>query len=148
MYGFVIGKEAAMDLEVQGPNGVIVIQSMGLIDDFDVEAETSVITVAPVNQGGVPVKRRVHKGWKGTFNVTRQGGIMDTLEQLFQDNFFDGKTEIYATFTQTINNPDGTKNVFKYPNSIVMVPKMGSFAQDKEVKFSVQFECPRRQQLL
>ncbi len=81
-------------------------------------------------------------------NARSEDGVLDKLAQLLQDTFYAGKTQIYATFTETIQNHDGTIDQYKYPHSVVRVPNhFSNVQQDEEIDQSLNGFCPKRTQV-
>lgn len=145
MYGFGLGKEVTMDLELDTIGS---LATVGLIKNFSVRQRSNLKVVKPVNNGGVPQARTSEEGWDLEFTITRQNGVLDKLAQLLQDTFYAGKTQLYATFTETIQNQDGTIDQFKYPHSVVWVPNhLSNVQQDEEIDQTLSGYCPKRSQV-
>lgn len=139
--GFNIGKEAS--IVVMHPDvGAI---SFGLLTSFTPKPITQQLSSIPITNGGKPVHRVVWQGWEGSLEIDRSDNVVDVLFQLLEDNFFAGKPETYVMITQTISNPDGSIDEYRYKNCVIKPAEQGTWKGDDKVTQRFDFVATNRE---
>jgi hypothetical protein len=144
---FNLGKEASMTLTIVDPvtQQSIPIFSLGKLKSFKASPKHETTIIEGVGDGGVPEARDSFHGLDITYSVARRNGILDKVAQVLQDNYYNGGKQVYATFTQTVPNQDGTTDQFQYPKSVLNIKDLGEYAGGgKEVDQNMVAFCPKR----
>lgn len=138
--GFNIGKDLSLDL-VHPTQGVIPI---ALITSFNARALKTRLTSKPITNGGRTVNRVTYQGWEGTCELDRTDGVIDILTNLLETNYFAGLPETYFMITETIRNPDGSVDQFRYTNVVFEPDDMGTFRGEEKVSQRFMFVASQR----
>lgn len=139
--GFNIGKETSLDL-VHPTVGVI---NFGLLTSFNSRPIRNRLTSTPITNGGKSVFRNVFTGWEGSFEVDRADSVVDTLFQLLEDNFYAGLQETYFMITETIRNPDGSVDEYRYKNVVLEPEDHGTWRSEDKIQQRFGFVATQRQ---
>ena len=138
--GFNIGKEAALDL-VHPLLGVIPI---ALLTSFNAKQMKARLESKPITNGGRAVYRMIYHGWEGTFELDRTDSIIDDLFTNLEANYYAGVPETYFIITQTITNPDGSTDTFRYINTILEPDDPGTWKGEEKVTQKFMFIASQR----
>lgn len=141
--GFNIGKEAAIDF-VHPAIGVL---SFGLATSFETRPIRRRLQSIPITNNGEPVYREIFEGWEGTLEIDRTDSTMDALVQLLEDNYFSGRQETYLMITETITNPDGTIDAYRYKNVVLEPESQGRWSGEEKVSQRMGWVCSRRERV-
>lgn len=138
--GFNIGKDASIDL-VHPDQGVIPI---ALMTSFNPRPLKTRLKSAPITNGGRNVYRVTYQGWEGTVELDRTDGVVDILTNLLETNYFAGLPETYFMITETVRNPDGSVDQFRYTNVVFEPEDMGTFRGEEKVSQRFMFVASQR----
>jgi hypothetical protein len=139
--GFNIGKETALDI-IHPLFGII---NFGLLTNFNSRPITRLLESLPITNGGESVYRDVFHGWEGTFEVDRTDSTLDALTDILESNYRNGQPETYAMITETITNPDGSIDQYRYKNVVLIPEDHGAWRGEEKVMQRLGFRASRRE---
>lgn len=139
--GFNIGKEVSLDL-IHPSVGVV---NFGLLTSFNSRPLRNRLSSMPITNGGKSVFRNVFTGWEGSFEIDRSDSIVDALFQLLEDNFYAGNPETYFMITETIKNPDGSIDEYRFKNVVLEPEDAGTWKSEDKVAQKFGFVATQRQ---
>lgn len=141
--GFNIGKEASLDL-VHPKLGII---PFGLLTNFSSRPLKNRLQSTPITNGGRSQFRIVYFGWEGAFEIDRSDGIPDALIALLEENFYNGEPETYFMITETISNPDGSIDQYRFRGVVIEPEDAGNWKADEKVMIKLNFAATLRQKV-
>lgn len=137
-----LGRDLTVSISLNGS----VVAQFDLHTDTHIQPLFTERKVIPTNNGGVTVARPVFNGWDVTITYMRTDGIPDTVQQLTQDTYLSGDSDIDVTMQQTVRNDDGSVDVFQYLEGIIYPTDAGSYKGNEDVSGTFKLFFPRRMQ--
>lgn len=115
------------------------IDALGLMMDFDSTADSSIIKVVPITNGGKPLFQTVWNGGTGKISFTRVNGNLQSMAlELMAAYHTLGIIPVFS-IAASILNRDGTIDEYLYSGVQWNMPHFGNFAALKEVNQSIDF---------
>lgn len=137
--GYSIGKD--VKLTINGPNGLLRIT----LTAFDAKPVYTDLKASPLDSP--PVHMSIPSGWKGTFKLDRQDSTIDDFLATNEAAYWAGQNILQGSITETISEVDGSSSRYRYTQVNLKVTDPGSWAGEKLVDQSLEFEASRRLKL-
>lgn len=83
-------------------------------------------------------------GWNGQFDVSRQDSTLDDFWATVEANYYAGQGIPGATITETITEPDGSVNQYRYLGAILFLDDAGDWKGNEAVNQRLSFEAQQR----
>lgn len=138
MNGLNIGRDCTLSL-VTPEAGTI---NLSVLMDYEPKPKVKKDMVIPMNGDNIPLQ--FLEGWDGDMTMERSDGTIDSYWALVEANYFNGVPQQGATLTETIVNPDGSTNIFRYESLLLTPESMGSWKGDTDVPIKLSFQAARR----
>ncbi|GAB3249195.1 hypothetical protein [Chitinimonas naiadis] len=138
--GFSVGRDLALDIST--PSGPL---RLSLITGFDSKPNYGDIKVKGLD--GVTRHARFPDGWEGSFEVERMDSVIDNYFAQLEASYYAGINEQPCTITETITDPDGSVNQYRYKQVLLKLTDKGKWEGDKTVKQKLGFVAARREKV-
>jgi hypothetical protein len=138
MNGLNIGRDCTLSL-VTTEVGAL---NMPVLMDYEPKPKLKKDMVIPMNGDNIPLQ--FMQGWDLSFTIERSNGVIDDYWALVEANYFNGVPQQAATLTETIGNPDGSVNIYRYESLIIALESMGSWKGDTDVPVKMSGQAARR----
>lgn len=83
-------------------------------------------------------------GWSGDLEVARQDSTLDDYQAQLEADYYDGLGIPGATITETITEPNGAVNQYRYIGVTLFLEDAGSWGGNESVNQRVAFEAEKR----
>lgn len=136
--GFSVGTDASCivqdDYGDQFP-----LSDLGRVMDIDTEAVDTLITIVPIDNGGIPVHQVTWHGGTGRFTFARANGNLQQMILDLMDAYH--RRGVIPQFSLSINilNRDGTVDEYLYTGVQFNKSTFGNYKGMKEVDQSLAF---------
>lgn len=138
--GFSVGRDVS--LTIYTPGGILGTAALTSFETQQITAE-----IKDVRMTGEAIYAYLPEGWQGTFEFTRVDASLDTYFANAEAGYYAGSAISSATITETITNPDGSVNVFRYSKVALKFDSPGTWKGNTEVKQKVSWMATRRRQV-
>lgn len=139
MNGQTVGRDVSLDLYTS--KGILAIPAAA-ITKFD----TTPVTTSTASKGLDAVTRYAvfPDGWKGSMDIDRMNGNLDTYWSQVEADFYGGVNQLPGTITETIQEPDGSVSQYRYTGVMFDFKDAGSKVANQLVKQKLDFMAARR----
>ncbi|HCA26554.1 MAG TPA: hypothetical protein DEP05_02745 [Betaproteobacteria bacterium] len=138
--GFSVGRDISLD--IVGPDGPL---RFGLITSFTTKPDMVDHKVKGLD--GITQHVRFYDGWSGSFEIERQGSMVDDYFAQLEADYYAGKSESNCTLTETITETSGAVSQYRYLGVLLKLDDAGAWKGDSTVKQKIAFMASRREKV-
>lgn len=135
--GYSVGRDITVNINT--PNGPL---RLSTITGFSSKPNTEKREVRGLD--GIRRPLVFPDGWNGSFTVERQDSTLDDFWALIEANYYAGQGIPNATITETVSEPDGSVNQYKYLGVIFILTAAGDWKGNETVAQTLEFEAEQR----
>ncbi|WP_458763566.1 hypothetical protein [Cupriavidus basilensis] len=104
----------------------------------------SVTEVQIKRMDGIVEHLRIPNGWSGTFEVPRDGSTIDDWFAQVESDYYSGINEQPSSIYETITNPNGSINQYRYNGVMLSLDDAGERSGDAQISQQMKFVASRR----
>ncbi|MGI4776955.1 MAG: hypothetical protein ACRYGA_02360 [Janthinobacterium lividum] len=139
MNGQTVGRDVSIDINTS--RGILALSATA-ITNFTSQPKTS--NVESKGMDAVTRHGVFPEGWRGTFDVDRMSGVLDTFWAQIEADYYAGVNTLPGTITETIAEPDGSISQYRYTGVMFDFKDAGAKAANGLVKQKLDFMASRR----
>lgn len=126
--GFSVGRDVSLDIIDTSGNPL----DFGLMTSFKHKKDQVDVKVKPI--GGGTIHITIPDGYSGSFTYERRNGNADDYFCRMDDNYYAGRDQPTITFTETVQEPDGSISQYRYIGVVLSYQDAGEWKGDATVK--------------
>lgn len=126
-------------IDIVSPSGVLRVTGL---TSFQAHQDTTEQRVKLKN--GRNPTAQFFDGWSGSFDLERQDSTLDDYFVQKEADYYAGIDGGTITITETISEPDGSVNQYRYVGVVLKFAAAGTWSTDNTVKQSVSFMAERK----
>jgi len=135
--GFTVGRDVTVNINT--PNGPLTI---ALVTGFNRRPNTNEKNI----KGLDGIRRTVYipDGWDGDFEIERKDSVLDDYFAQLESDYYSGIGTGPSTITETITEPDGQVNQYRYTGVMFRLDDAGNAKGDDTIQMKISWAAERR----
>lgn len=129
---FDTGRQARLDIVA---NGVVLVTTT--LTQFTDKQQTIDLKHRPLN--GPPVHKKINDGWEGSFEIDRDGPVLDDFFSSEETQYYAGAPNADIFITKTVTEADGSISQYRHEGVMLKFDDGGVYKQDDKVSQKVSF---------
>lgn len=126
--GLSVGHDASIVLYDKNSQTVIATANLTM---FDEKAEMTEVKSRPLS--GLPIYGYIPEGWKGTFELDRNGRAIDDFIAALETRYYAGGNVLTCVINRIVKEPDGSTSNYQYTGVAIKPSDAGSWKGDAKV---------------
>lgn len=138
---FDTGRQARLDIIADGR-----VLATATLTQFTDKQQTIDLKHRPLN--GPPVHKKINDGWEGSFEIDRDGPLLDDFFSNEETNYYAGLPNAEIFIVKTVNEADGSISEYRHEGVMLKFDDAGTYKQDDKVQQKVSFMSTLRPKTL
>ena len=140
--GLSVGRDVTLDI-IDPANGGLL--AWAEITGFESRQMTKMLQSTSLD--GSNNYAEIPQGWEVSFTLDRANNNVDAYFASVEDGYFTGVDYAGVQVTETITNPDGSVNQYRYEKLSLKLADAGAKTGDNHIKMKVDGKASRRRQI-
>ena len=138
LQGFSVGRDISFD--ITDTTGAPL--DFGLLTEFKSKKDNKKHKVNPIGGGSIEIT--FPDGYSGTFKYERRNSSADDYFCRMDANYYAGTDTPQLSFTETVQNPDGSISQYRYIGVTLSYDDGGTWAGDKTVSQTIAWHAAKK----